>query len=84
MDYLIECINDSGKPEDVPSTSWIKKGKIYTPIKVWFHPIQNTYSVEIEEVKLNMPYQGFRLDRFKPLDINGWDEILKEKLEYAE
>ena len=84
--YKVECVNDQGKPNDIPNNQWIKKGNQYTVIKADYLNMQNRIlGFQLEEVSLEgcFPYLYFAANRFKPLtedDVNA-EETVKELLE---
>lgn len=74
------CLNDKGRPNEVPSTNWVVKGKEYTIIHVAIMVTQNNIiGVKLKEINNDayFPYTFFNIDRFGiPLD-----ELIKfEKL----
>lgn len=84
--YKVECVNDQGKPNDIPNNQWIKKGNQYTVIKADYLNMQNRIlGFQLEEVSLEgcFPYLYFAASRFRPLtedDINA-EEAVKKILE---
>jgi hypothetical protein len=81
---VVECINDSGKPSDIPTSMWIKKGNAYTVIDV-FEDMNDVLLFVLEEIdlaSLGTPYKGFASYRFAPMhDIDGLLEELELELE---
>lgn len=84
------CIDDSNKPNDIPTSKWIKKDKMYTVIEVKRLLIQNgKIGFKLAEVSLEgcYPYEFFSSDRFavvldqelvSEIELN---ELLKEAIE---
>lgn len=60
------CIDDSNRPNEVPSTRWIKKGEKYTIRSVCKMLQQNIYGCRLEEINNDdlFPYSYFALYRF--------------------
>lgn len=62
------CINDKGKPTEIPANKWLKKEKEYTPTWVFIHLNQNSVQgVQLAEIDLDescTPYVSFKLSRF--------------------
>lgn len=78
----IICINDKNRPKEIPSEKWPKKGNEYTPIRVFYHPLQGVQGVELKEIRLNKdnyPYESYKLDRFgvRPEDLEELLELIK-------
>lgn len=84
------CIDDSGRPKQIPDAKWVKKGKKYTIIKVTVHPDQNNIQgCELSEISLDescAPYEYFRLTRFgiNPRDIDKLMELIKLSSELSD
>jgi hypothetical protein len=76
------CINDQDRPNEIPLSKWVKKGKVYTVIRIVKMVIQGGYGVQLEEIDLSdcYPYQFFGAYRFTPLH----EEPLKEALDVLE
>ena len=62
------CINDKGRPAEIPAEKWPKEGENYTPIYYSVHQAQDgILGVQLLEIDLdesNEPYSAFRLSRF--------------------
>ena len=61
------CIDDSNRPQEIPSTKWVKKGQEYHITHIYFHHQQGIQGCELAEIELtddNFPYQSFALNRF--------------------
>ncbi len=60
------CINDTGKPLEIPQSKWLVKGNEYHIQHVFYHHQQGLQGVEITEHDISMcfPYVSYRLDRF--------------------
>lgn len=74
------CINDSGRPNEVPITKWVKKNQEYTIIEwVKCNPQGGLLGVKLAEIDLTGcdPYLYFAAHRFTPLTP---DEVLEEDL----
>lgn len=76
------CINDKDRPNEIPTSKWIVKDKIYTVIKVWhIRQRPGTYGVELAEIDLSdcFPYLYFAANRFAPVMSNKDIEAILEK-----
>lgn len=65
---ITECIDDSGRPNDIPTSQWIVKGNEYTVISVWKMNMQGgILGFELAEVNLAgcAPYKYYAANRFK-------------------
>jgi hypothetical protein len=60
----VVCIDDTHKPEEVRSTNWIKKGVEYTVAKLMKNKLTGVQYYQLEEVKPDAPYGGYRVNRF--------------------
>lgn len=62
------CINDAAKPEEIPMSSWVKKGNKYHVLMIKNMVNQGAIlGVVLSEIaleKLNTPYSCFKIDRF--------------------
>lgn len=61
------CVNDTGRPESIPLSKWIKKGQPYTIIEFWILNIQNRLiGVKLAEITLDGcdPYTCYAVTRF--------------------
>jgi len=80
------CVDDSNKPDKVPSNEWIKEGELYTITRIVRMGLQeNKFGVLLKEVKLSessFPYELYDADRFLPLDL--LTEAYQEKEKIAE
>ena len=93
MNTKVICINDQNRPNEVPTSRWIKKGNVYHIIEISKLNAQGgILGCKIAEIDNDdlAPYQFFRLDRFAvpvldkqyedilaQIDISELDEILK-------
>lgn len=76
------CINDKDRPNEIPTSKWIVKDKIYTVVKVWhIRQRPGTYGVELAEIDLSdcFPYLYFSANRFAPVMSNKDIEAILEK-----
>jgi len=74
---LVECINDSNRPADIPLSKWVKKGNAYTVITA-YNDMNGVLLFVLEEIDLtdlNIPYKGFAAYRFAP--IEGLEELIE-------
>jgi len=72
------CIDDTGRPKEIPPSKWIVSMEEYCPIRIAKMAKQdNILGVELAEICLdetNAPYELFRLDRFA-YNIEDWQEL---------
>ena len=88
MDPLrVVCVNDIGRPNDIPTSRWVKKGNFYTIIKIDKMVVQgNILGCKLEEINNDdlVPYTHFALERFRPLTEDekqaeqSVEELMKE------
>lgn len=86
--FKVICIDDRDKPETIPSSKWIKRGKEYTVIQVDKIRLQGgMLGFKLAEINIDdcVPYQYFAARRFGiPIDPSQlWveqelDRLLKE------
>ena len=73
----VVCIDSSNKPAKIPVEQWIKKGEVYTVIKVVQMGLQDgKYGFLLKEVQISadcFPYEYYDADRFIPLDIRVYE-----------
>ena len=95
MLFKVVCINDSNRPDGIPTSKWVKKGVTYTVIQVMKMRMQGgMLGFKLDEINLDQyfPYQYFAANRFAVIvgDGNYWaqqelDRLLEEaKKEAAE
>jgi len=84
------CINDADRPSDIPTSKWIKKGKLYTVTKVVRMLIQGgKLGFYLDEVNLEgcAPYSTYAASRFgiilnnKVLAEIELNQLLREAIE---
>lgn len=80
------CINDKDRPNDIPSSRWIKKGNKYTIIKVCYMVQQSIYGCKIEELNNDdlFPWSFFALNRFAVTQEEVELAIKEKELEFEE
>lgn len=81
--FDVICIDDSNRPNDIPTSQWIKKGVQYRVIAVHKMTRQpGIYGYELDGFDLRPypPYQFFAHVRFAviPPDVNKKEEAVKE------
>jgi len=65
--FKVLCINDTNRPDGIPTSKWITKDKEYTVIEVSKMRIQgNLLGYKLAEIDLDscFPYQYFAANRF--------------------
>jgi hypothetical protein len=82
----VECINDSNRPNEIPTSRWIKKGNKYTIIQVAYMTQQNIYGCKLEEINNDdlYPYSYFALTRFAVTQDEVEEAVEKNELEFEE
>lgn len=88
MNFEVMCIDDTNRPDGIPTSKWVKKGEIYTVIKVVFpHSQPGTIGFKLAELNIDdcFPYQYFLADRFaiiiyKEDKLGMWAEETLDKL----
>ncbi len=82
MNIEVICINDQHRPNEVPTTRWIKKGNTYHVIEISKLNAQGgIYGCKLAEINNDdlVPYQYFRIDRFAvPITDKVKDELLEQ------
>lgn len=74
----VKCIDNKNKPNEIPTSKWVKKDQEYNVIEI----VTDREGVEgyiLEEIDLTgcLPYNFFAAYRFEILD-NGLGELLEE------
>jgi hypothetical protein len=80
--FEVICIDDSNRPNDIPLSSWIKKGDKYTVIGVYKMGMQPGifgYEIEGKNLKPYPPYQYFAHVRFAIIEDLTIKEESKEE-----
>ena len=84
LPFRVICINDQDRPNDIPTSKWIKKGELYTVIEVSKMRMQGgLLGFKLQEVDLDtcFPYQYFSATRFGiPMEDQVIVENYLEKL----
>ena len=78
LNIPVICINDSNKPNDIPTSKWVTKGKEYTITKILNMVVQgNIIGVELAEIDLRdcAPYRAFALSRFGIIVESDKEEV---------
>lgn len=68
--FKVLCVDDRQRPNEIPLSKWVKKGEVYTVVKVVNAMMQGgLISFQIEEIDLTgcEPYLFFSSTRFAPL-----------------
>jgi hypothetical protein len=100
MPFHVICLNDSSRPESIPTSKWVKKGQQYTVVQVdRMHVQGGTLGYKLYEINIDeyFPYQYFGAWRFGVLvsedadeeeteEIldNIFEEALKEQVDFKE
>jgi len=84
------CVNDADKPEDIPTSKWVKKDTLYTVIDVKKMLIQGgKLGFKLAEINLDgcAPYEYYAANRFyvilnqKVISEIELNALLKEAIE---
>lgn len=82
MHIQVICINDKHRPNEIPTSRWIKEGEIYHIIQIDKLNAQGgIYGCKLEEINNDdlTPYEYFRLDRFAlPAFLVDEEEVLNK------
>lgn len=80
----VVCVNNSNKPDKIPSIQWPKKGETYTVVRAVKMGIQaNTIGFDLEEINLEgcFPYEFYDAKRFLPEDMVNQEDVAVEVIE---
>jgi len=78
--FKVVCKNDEHKPNDFPSSKWIRKDQEYTVINILNHVIQGGQGFVLEEIDMTgcEPFVSFGAWRFSvPVEIVE-EELVEE------
>jgi hypothetical protein len=81
--FEVLCINDVGRPNEIPSNRWIKKNQIYTVIECMKCNVQGgLLGYKLEEINIDdcVPYKYFAANRFTVLTQAPSEKIEEEQL----
>jgi hypothetical protein len=81
--FKVICINDSARPDGIPTSKWIKKGQSYTVTSVTKLLIQDgKLGFKLAELNIDdcFPYQFFAAERFGIPVPDQWADAYLEKL----
>jgi hypothetical protein len=82
--FDVVCVNDSNRPDGIPTSKWVKKGEIYTVIVVGRLMLQNgCMGFKLKQINIDdcFPYQFFSAERFRMLTVNPlWAEDVLSKI----
>lgn len=65
--FEVICINDIDRPDEIPTSKWIKQGVIYTVVEIITpHRQPEIYGFKLKELNIDncFPYQYFTSSRF--------------------
>lgn len=82
-EFRVICVNDKFRPESIPASCWIEKGKTYTVIEMKFLARQHmTMGYKLAEIELpiDSPYKFFLANRFRLLDDDAEAELALAEL----
>jgi hypothetical protein len=78
---LVVCIDDSHRPNDIPTSKWIVKGNEYNVIGVYKMNMQNgILGYDLAEINLNgcAPYKYYAASRFKIKELKPEVEAVEK------
>lgn len=87
MNLKVICIDDSNRPNEIPTSRWVKKGNIYHIFQIDKLNAQGgVYGCKLEEINNDdlVPYQYFRLERFAVPEDSKLEEELLEEIDISE
>ncbi len=67
MEFKLICINARNRPNEIPTSRWVKEGEEYTIAKLMLMKQQNGIAgIKLHEINIDdcFPWTYFRLDRF--------------------
>jgi hypothetical protein len=83
--FKVICIKDNNRPNEIPTSNWVKKGEVYTVIEIkQMNQQGKLIGFKLEEIDLTpfYPYQYFSSERFMPFEIQ--EEKVSEEIEILE
>ena len=86
--FEVMCMDDTNRPNDIPTSKWVKQHNIYTVIKVSKFNVQNgLIGFILKEIDLTdcFPYKAFAAWRFgividKESIENAEEQVYEEEL----
>lgn len=79
------CINDKGRPDEIPTSKWIKEGETYTAIDAIPCKAQPGCPVALVLAEIDLSgygfYKGFASTRFQIVQLDPSEIIYVEKEE---
>lgn len=77
------CINDKNRPNDIPTSKWVKQGQLYTVVFAIVVLPQKELGLQFDEITLDetcAPYEYFLANRFGFLkdDLSKLQAFIKE------
>ena len=83
--FKVICLDDSNRPDGIPTSKWVKKGNPYTVIEVSKLIMQGgMLGFKLQEINLDdcIPYQYFAASRFGiPAEDLTKAEVKEKELE---
>ena len=87
MNIKVICIDDSHRPNEIPTSRWVKKGETYHIIQIDKMNAQGgIYGCKLAEINNDdlVPYEYFRLTRFAVPINDLLEEALLEEIDISE
>jgi len=72
------CIDNSNKPNEIRTSNWIKLKQEYNVVKIKRNRLTNEEFFELEEIKPDAPYGGYKVTRFS-FDLTELLDLVKSK-----
>ena len=75
----VVCINNSNRPNEIRLCNWPRLDTEYTVVKMKRSIITSEKFFELEEIKPDSPYGGYKVERFG-VDISDILKLIEEKV----
>jgi len=67
---MVKCVDDSGRPNEIPTTHWVIAGEAYIVVSIGHSNMQSCDFFVLEEIdlkSLGTLFHGFSVHRFIPI-----------------
>lgn len=84
--FEVICIDDKNRPNEIPTSKWVKAKQKYTVIEVKKMNIQGgILGFKLAEINLDgcAPYECYAASRFRPVNLVP-DKVVEKELELVE
>lgn len=65
--FKVICVDDTGMPDQLPSSRRVVEGQVYTVTEVAYLELQSVQGYRLAEIDSFFPYEYFKASRFRPL-----------------